>query len=53
MKLKELERVLKPLRENPYIPAVLALGLILMLLPPGFYTPQSVFFPKEGAPHVG
>ena len=25
----------------------------LMLLPPGFYTPQSVFFPKEGAPHVG
>ena len=35
MKLKNLERVLKPLGQNPYIPAVLALGLILMLLPAG------------------
>ena len=35
MKLKELERIIKPLRENPYIPLVLALGLMLMLLPGG------------------
>ncbi|MGI6028143.1 MAG: stage III sporulation protein AG [Candidatus Heteroscillospira sp.] len=35
MKLQKLEKILKPLRDNPYVLAVLALGLVLMLLPSG------------------
>ena len=35
MKVKDLDSLLKRLRENPYVFAVLALGLVLLLLPTG------------------
>ena len=35
MKMQKLDKVLKSVRENPYVLIVLALGIILMLLPTG------------------